>query len=165
MGSNNIYIRKSFDYEDNFNRTRNLSRNNGSSLSPQLAAFDNNVYIVWTDDTKGSNEIHFRKSSDRIDIFGGTRNLSDNFTASFTPQISLLDKDHVYITWNSNVVNGTNLLFRASGDAGDHFDNPPRLSNISKSSNSQYMIAYQKDCAWFGLNKIILETRMLFSNA
>jgi hypothetical protein len=54
------------------------------------------------------------------------------------------------------VVNGTNLLFRASGDAGDHFDNPPRLSNISKSSNSQYMIAYQKDLClvWFEQDNI-----------
>ena len=66
-----------------FSRTKPVSRNNGSSVYPQLAPNGNNVYVVWTDDTSGNTDINFRKSSDYGNNFNGPINLSRNNRTQF----------------------------------------------------------------------------------
>ena len=42
--------------------TLNLSNNTGDSQHPQIATTDNNIYVVWEDDTTGNHEIFFTRS-------------------------------------------------------------------------------------------------------
>jgi hypothetical protein len=145
-GNTDINFRKSSDYGNNFNRTTNLSRNNGSSISPQLAATGNNVYVVWTNDTTGNTDINFRKSSDYGNKFAGEKNLSENLTgSSFSPKIAALDREKIHITWTAGTNNESDIFFTASGDAGEHFDNALDLSRSTSLSDSVYMATYQKD--------------------
>ena len=145
-GNADINFRKSSDYGNNFNRTTNLSRNNVSSVSPQLAATGNNVYVVWTNDTTGNADINFRKSSDYGNKFAGDKNLSENITSSsFDPKIAALDREKIHITWIVGTDNESEIFFTASGDTGEHFDNALNLSRSTLVSGSLYMAAYQKD--------------------
>jgi glutaredoxin len=145
-GNTDINFRKSSDYGNNFNRTTNLSRNNASSISPQLAATGNNVYVVWTNDTTGNTDINFRKSSDYGNKFAGEKNLSENLTgSSFSPKIAALDREKIHITWTAGTNNESDIFFTASGDAGEHFDNALDLSRSTLLSDSVYMATYQKD--------------------
>jgi glutaredoxin len=145
-GNADINFRKSSDYGNNFNRTTNLSRNNGSSVSPQLAANGNNVYVVWTNDTTGNADINFRKSSDYGNKFAGEKNLSENLTrSSFNPKIAALDREKIHITWTAGTNYESDIFFTASGDAGEHFDNALNLSRSTLLLDSVYMAAYQKD--------------------
>jgi hypothetical protein len=144
-GNADINFRKSSDYGYNFNRTINLSRNNGSSVSPQLAAIDNNVYVVWNDDTTGKADINFRKSSDYGIKFAGESNLSKNLTGSFNPKLAALDREKIHITWTSGTNDKSEVFFTATGDSGEHFDNALNLSRSTLASVSAYLTAYQKD--------------------
>jgi glutaredoxin len=145
-GNTDINFRKSSDYGNNFNSTINLSRNNGSSVYPQLAANGNNVYVVWTDDTSGNTDINFRKSSDYGNKFVGEKNLSEKLGSSFyDPKIAALDREKIHITLTAGMNNETEIFFTASGDSGEHFDNALNLSRSTLVSESVYMTAYQKD--------------------
>jgi glutaredoxin len=144
-GNNDIDFKVSHDYGNNFSRTKPVSRNNGSSVSPQLAATGNNVYVVWTNDTTGNADINFRKSSDYGHRFAREKNLSENLTGSFNPKIAALDREKIHITWTAGTNNGSEIFFTASGDTGEHFDNALNLSRTTLVSDSQYMTAYDKD--------------------
>ena len=145
ISNSDIDLKASHDYGNNFNRTINLSRNNGSSISPQLAAIDNNVYVVWTDNTTGKDDINFRKSSDYGKEFAGESNLSENLTGSFNPKLAGLDREKIYVTWTAGTNDKSEVFFTATGDSGEHFDNALNLSRSAFSSDSAYIAAYQND--------------------
>ena len=144
-GNTDINFRKSSDYGNNFNKTINLSRNNGSSVYPQLAANGNNVYVVWTDDTSGNTDINFRKSSDYGNEFVGEKNLSENLTRSFVPKIAALDREKIHTAWTTGTNNKSEIFFSASGNNGEDFDRPLNLSRSTLASESLYMTAYDQN--------------------
>src|SRR5919112_2206167 len=72
-----------------FDPTINLSNTIGRSSSPAMAAFENNVHVVWNDDTSGNSEILYRKSTDGGASFGGTVNLSNTSGRSSTPAVAV----------------------------------------------------------------------------
>ena len=43
-------------------KDRNVSKNNGTSQLPQIAAQGNNVYVVWQDNTPGNYDILLKRS-------------------------------------------------------------------------------------------------------
>ncbi|MEP6576958.1 MAG: hypothetical protein ABJB85_11065 [Nitrososphaerota archaeon] len=53
----------------NFSDPVNLSNNKGFSEHPQISATENNVYILWVDNSNGTRQILFRKSVDRGENF------------------------------------------------------------------------------------------------
>ena len=55
-----IYLTKSNDKGASFESTINLSNYSGWSINPQIAVSDNNtVYVVWTNNATGNEEINF----------------------------------------------------------------------------------------------------------
>jgi hypothetical protein len=71
-----------------FDPTINLSNTTGRSSSPAMAAFENDVYVVWNDDTPGNSEILYRKSTDGGASFGGTVNISNTTENSYSPRVA-----------------------------------------------------------------------------
>jgi hypothetical protein len=58
-----ILLKQSTDRGDTFtDGIENLSNNNGISECPSIAVSNNNVYVVWEDDTAGNHEIFFTRS-------------------------------------------------------------------------------------------------------
>jgi hypothetical protein len=128
-GNNDIDLKASHDYGNTFNRTRPISRTNASSLSPQLAVSDNHVYIVWTEAiSQDSSDVYFRKSSDNATTLEGAKNISEDFSPSSDPEMEVLGNDKLYITWTNVSNDKSKISFEASGDGGEHFDNPLSLS-------------------------------------
>jgi hypothetical protein len=55
-GTSEIYFKKSTDGGASFGETINLSNNTGDSTDPYVASSDdNNIYVVWRDDSAGTN--------------------------------------------------------------------------------------------------------------
>jgi hypothetical protein len=92
-----------FSYADSlyFGRSLNLSNNSGASQAQNMAASENNVYVVWQDNSTGNDEIYFRHSTDNGQEFGDTVNLSKDIGQSESPQLAA-SENNVYVVWQDN---------------------------------------------------------------
>jgi hypothetical protein len=113
----------------------NLSSNAGNSQTAQIAATGTDVYVVWTDNTSGNNEILFVASTNSGGAFGSQINLSSNSGDSSSPSI-FISGSNVGVTWSDNSVGNYEILFRISNDNGSTFGSSQNLSSNSGSSTS-----------------------------
>jgi hypothetical protein len=123
-GTSEILYTRSLDGGLNFNPAESISLNTAGAFVPAIATLENNVYVVWSDDTPGNIGIIFRSSSDGGVNFGNTVNLSGN-TVSSSPAIST-SANNVYVVWTTGDLE---IVFRKSTDSGVIFD--PIASNLS----------------------------------
>ena len=127
-----IFIKNSNDNGTTFGSSVNLSNNSGFSEHPQiLAAYDNNVYAIWADDTSGNREVLFTRSVDNGTSFDKIKNLSNNTSDSFNQEIAVFG-DTVYVVWldQSDEDDETNILLKASGDGGETFGRTVNVSSM-----------------------------------
>jgi hypothetical protein len=121
-----------------------VSSNSGDSLTPDVEASANGIFIVWSDTsggTSGKFDILFKKSTNGGATFlpntANAKNISTNSGLSVTPSIAV-DGNSVYVTW-SDTTGGTSgnfdILFKKSTDGGNTFTpNNANANNISKTS-------------------------------
>jgi hypothetical protein len=99
-GNDDIYFSASADNGTSFNSIENLSNNIGQSDNPQIAAVGDNVYVVWSDNSSGRDQIYFKRSFDKGNLFYPTEDLSKNNNgSSMNPQITAIGNS-VYIVWS-----------------------------------------------------------------
>jgi hypothetical protein len=117
-----IYFKASSDGGKTFGRTINLSDNPSFSEHPQIAAVENNVYVVWTDNTSGHKEVLFRMSTNQGKVFGKVLTISDENTNAYHPEITA-SGTNVFVIWNNlDAHKGNHILLRHSIDGGSIFD-------------------------------------------
>jgi hypothetical protein len=145
--NNEILFVKSTDAGANFTVPKNISNNPGSSENPAIAVSGNAVYVVWSDNTSGNNEILFVKSTNAGDNFTIPDNISNNPGSSENPAIAV-SGNAVYVAW-SNSASNSEILFIKSTDAGANFTDPENISNnagtsenpvITVSGNTVYVV-------------------------
>lgn len=127
----------------------NLSNNAGPSFNAQVATLGNNVYITWTDETPGNQDIFFRKSTDGGATFGSAQQLTSTPGQSCCSSIAVAQvggNTHVYIAYQEMPLGGTSLdsevfLLRSTDD-GATFGAPVNISNtLGSGSGSAYVAA------------------------
>ena len=107
---------------------QNLSNNPGNSTDAQIAVYQNNVYIVWSDATTGNGDIYFKRSVDNGTTFDTIKNVSTNNTGlSSFPQISTVGSN-VYVAWIDTTPGNNEILFRYSNNTGESFRGARELS-------------------------------------
>ena len=99
------------------NTTINLSDNSGHSEHVRLAAYNNNLYAVWIDDTSGSRDIYFKRSTDDGCTFDGTINLSNQSGGSIDPEIAV-SGNNLYVVWEHTPVDNGAIFFTKNTDGG-----------------------------------------------
>jgi hypothetical protein len=147
-GNGDIYFRASADNGTKFSNKNNLSiRSAGSSISPQIAASGNNVYVVWSDNTHGNSDTFFKASINNGAKFTGNKSLSRNVGSSYDPKVAA-SGNNVYVVWEDNTVGLNNisksfyLYFRTSINAGANFTDKEYLSrNIGQLADYSQIIA------------------------
>ena len=141
-GINVIIFAKSSDRGNTFSKPVNLTSGIGvDSETPSICAFGNNVYVVWTDNSRGYFNIFFIKSTDGGNTFSKPLNLSNDPGLSYLPRIATDGKNSVYVVWTDNSPGNYNILFRKSGDGGASFDKPIILDDLKGVSNFPSIIA------------------------
>jgi hypothetical protein len=146
-----IFIKSSNDKGTTFGSPVNLSNNSGFSEHPQIAAYDNNVYAIWADDTSGNREVFFTRSEDNSTSFDKTKNLSNNTSDSFNQEIAVFG-DNVYVVWlDQDEADNTNILLKSSFDGGATFG---RTVHISSDANQETFpkIATYEDSVYIAWN-------------
>ena len=108
--------------------SQNLSNNPGNSTDSRISVYQNNVYLIWTDDTTGNKDIYFKRSVDNGTTFGSTENLSNNPGNSTNAQIAL-SQDNVYLVWSDDTSGNGDIYFKRSVDNGTTFgsDRKPKF--------------------------------------
>ena len=147
-GKFGIFLAKSTDGGTNFGAPVNISKNIGSSTSPQFAVSGNEVFVVWQGKTTGKYQIIFAKSTDGGATFSTPVNISNNSGDSSFPKIAI-SGNNLYVTWAFTVTNKDfDILFATSSDGGTTFSTPVNLSNtlgdtglpqITSSGNDVYV--------------------------
>jgi hypothetical protein len=147
-----IFIKNSVDNGNTFGSPVNLSNNSGFSEHPQIAAYNNNVYAIWADDTSGNREVLFTRSEGNGSSFFGTiKNLSNSTSDSFNQEIAVFG-DNVYVIWLDRAEGDkAKILLKASDDGGATFG---RTVNISSNANDETFpkVAAYKDSVYIAWN-------------
>jgi hypothetical protein len=126
----------------------NLSNDTGASQHPQTATTDNNIYVVWEDNTYSNKEILFTKSIDRGNSFGPVLNLSNTLGDSYNEEISAFG-DNVYVVWQEHNGNGKiSIFFKASSDGGATFGASVRISDSAAVSSYPKVAAAGNNVAY-----------------
>jgi hypothetical protein len=145
-GNGDILFKRSTDGGNNFEKTINLSNNNGESRVPQIAKSGSNVYVVWEDRSQGDREIFFRASTDNGNSFKSKIDLG-HFSVAKIAAVG----NNVYVTLIDAFNDNHGLLFTRSTDNGAHFGNPidihgdingirdPDFEQISAVGNNVYV--------------------------
>ena len=141
--NNGIFFTKSFDSGDSFSDTIKLNSNRNSIGESQIAAYGNNVYVVWggNPDDKVVGDIFFVKSTDNGNRFAKAVSLGE--PNSLNVEIIAGGNNNVYIAWQAllsadNICpscllkpdDNEEILFKMSSDNGATFTNINE--NISK---------------------------------
>jgi hypothetical protein len=142
-GNSDIYFKKSSDGGATFGNVINLSNNDGRSYDPQLVVSGNNVYVVWSDETRGhpistiaNTNIMFVKSADGGLTFSVPKNLSiknvySADTVNESPKIAI-SSNNVYVIWVVSNYSWMNVFLATSTDNGNAFGEPINVSNNDK---------------------------------
>jgi hypothetical protein len=112
-----------------YNVVLNISNNNRISADPQIDISGNNTYVVWSDDSPGTADIFFTKSTDGGETFSKPVNLSNNTRGSFDPVLAI-SKNHIFVAWDDDIPGNADILFTKSTDRGNSFSIKP--INLSK---------------------------------
>jgi hypothetical protein len=127
-GNGDIYFKRSIDNGTTFGSLENLSNTPGNSTDPKIALYNNNVYVVWSDDSTGNGDIYFKRSVDNGTTFDSTNNISKNNTGiSSTPQVAA-SLANVYIIWTDTTSGNSEINYRQSVDGGAKFGGIRELS-------------------------------------
>jgi hypothetical protein len=134
-----------------FSNVTNLTDNPNDSIYPQVAASENNVYVVWQDSTtsdlsNNNYDIYIKKSADWGESFAGNSNssatdttteilnLSNNPGFSEHPQIAAYD-EKVHVAWIDNSLGNKEILLATSIDNGTTFSEAINLSNTTNTNS------------------------------
>jgi hypothetical protein len=131
--NDDILYRRSTDGGTSFTEPiKNLSSNAGSSVTPALAAINNDVHVVWSDDTgavpAGNTEIFYRRSTNSGSTFPNViTNLSNNSAGFSTlPAVAVSGAN---IAWHDDTPSNFETAYRHSANNGVTFD--PAITNLS----------------------------------
>jgi len=109
-----------------------LSNTDGLSYRAQLNVQDD-IYVIWQDDSVGDGDIFFSKGSAESLNFDDALNLSDNLGKSSFPRFTI-SGDKVFATWYDYTPGESDIYFAVSTDGGSNF----KTSNLSQNQGVSY---------------------------
>ena len=128
----------------------NLSNTSDGSSDPEIAAFGNNVYVVWSERTSASYEIFFRVSRDNGVTFETPINISENIGHSVDPTISA-DESSIRVSWRDNWNSNSYRLLSRSSQDGIAFSS---VTVGPETQNAGYDITFSGDIVYEVLSRM-----------
>jgi hypothetical protein len=132
MTGNGIFLTKSLDNGRSFGKTIKLNTDSDPIGESQVAAYGNNVYVVWggNPDDKVAGNLFYARSSNNGISFTTARPLTERDTLN----VEVAARNNtVYIAWQGILPNGNEEIYiKRSSDVGVTF--PPSTENISKNN-------------------------------
>lgn len=113
-----IFFKRSIDGGDTFGNTTKITNISSlDSLNPQIAAANNNVYLLWQSNSGNvSKQLFFKRSIDGGDTFENATNMSDHQKNSANQLLDSSGND-VYTIWDDNSTGNSQIFFKKSIDS------------------------------------------------
>jgi hypothetical protein len=190
-----ILFRMSSDEGNIFGKTIKLSNSSWESYNQEIAAFANNVYVVWEDNNSSS--IVLKASTDRGNTFKNIKIITNNRAeragvGESYPKIAAYG-NNVYLVWNVGMPpntfeggdnddnNKTNskdprgqeqhqqqgIFFTKSSDNGDNFGNIVKLNNQVSPVGESQIAAFgdQVYIVWSGNSDNLIPNDLFFTKS
>jgi hypothetical protein len=128
-GTDQIYYKKSTNGGGPWMASRRLTVTGGSSRFPAIAADSSgNIHVVWEDDTPGSPEIYYRKSTNGGTSWTASRRLTWNLSGSGRPAIAADSSGNIHVVWEDDTPGNAEIYYRKSTDGGASWTASRRLT-------------------------------------
>jgi hypothetical protein len=97
--------------------TKRLTSSPGHSAFPDVAVNGANIYTVWADDTPGTYEVYFRKSTNGGMTWQAARKLTNASHDSDYPRLAVSGLN-VFVVWRDKAPDSAGIGFMKSNDGG-----------------------------------------------
>jgi hypothetical protein len=147
-GNSDIFLAASTNRGANFGTTIDVSNDPGNSEVPHIAAYANNVYVAWSDNTPGKSSVYFAKSDNDGKSFDKPIKVNTGLGEARSPELSV-SLGIVHLVWDDASYGNDEIFYSHSVDAGNTFSVPRNLSNnsgysvgpmLSTSGNNVYVV-------------------------
>jgi len=122
-----IFMKVSHDGMNTWTHKR-LTGNTSASESPAVAAYGNDVYVVWTDYMDGDWDIYMKVSHDGMNTWTHKK-LTNNTSKSINPAVAA-SGDDVYVVWSDDTDGDYDIYMMISHDGMNSWTHK-RLTNSS----------------------------------
>ena len=125
-----IFFSGSADNAKTFGEPINVSNHTKESIDTGIAVSENNIYLIWNQETLDSTDIFFSKSTDYGNIFSTPINLSNSLGVSAIGRdLSIAVSDEkVFVVWKTDSEKNSDVFFIRSLDGGLTFSTPVNFS-------------------------------------
>jgi len=128
-GSNEIYYKQSNDEGATWTTSKRLTWNSGNSHSTALAVdSSDNLHLVWSDDSPGSVEIYYKKSTDGGTTWTTSKRLTWMTSIELAPKIAVDSSDNPHVVWENPLPGNGDIYYKTSADGGTTWGANQRLT-------------------------------------
>lgn len=124
-GAEEIFYMHSIDGGLSWSGENRISSNFGISWYPSISAAQNNIHLVWQDNTSGNYEIYYDRSTDGGLNWNQISQLTNDTAESLRPSIAILDS-LVHVVWNDKRDGNFEVYYKRNPTG-----NPIGINNIS----------------------------------
>jgi hypothetical protein len=123
-----IYYRRSTDFGNTFETEQRLTNKTSPKEDVDIAVFENNIHIVWSDNSATTTHIYYLHSTDNGSTWSGATQLTNNPSRyDFYPQIDV-SGSNVFVFW----VGGNDVYFLRSVNNGINWETERKLTTTAQ---------------------------------
>lgn len=136
-GNQEIYHKKSTDGGATWTTGHRITWNSGASMSPKIGADPSgHLHVVWQDNTPGSWEVNYAKSTDGGATWTAAQRLTWSSGTSGYPIIGIDSSGRLHVVWQGSASGNVEAFYKKSTDGGASWTTSRRLSWTSGASRS-----------------------------
>jgi len=132
-GNAEIYYKQSNDEGQTWTLPKRLTWNSLDSSSPSLAVdSSDNLHLVWSDNSPGSIEIYYKKSTDGGISWTANKRITWMSMIQLGPKIAVDSSDNPHVVWHDALPGSGDIYYKRSEDEGATWEASQKLSGSGK---------------------------------
>jgi hypothetical protein len=128
-GNSEVFYRKSTDGGNSWTFGRRLTWTAGASIYPALCGDPSgNLHLAWADDTPGSGEIYYKKSTDGGATWTPAKRITWGSSLLIGPDITADPSGNPHVVWMDDTSGNDEIYYTKSTNGGDNWSLSQRLT-------------------------------------